>query len=85
MNRETDGLWNNLPIAYLLARNEVQWKQAGCDHHRALRRSGASTNVEFIDKIEIFCPDCGLKRFETYEQAAHHDFRTPLMRPGLAA
>jgi hypothetical protein len=85
VSREADGLWNNLPVAYLTARDEVQWKQAGCDHHRALRMSGASTSLEFINKIEVFCPDCGLKRFETYEQVACHNFKTPLMRPGLAA
>jgi hypothetical protein len=83
MNREADGLWNNLPVACLLASNALEWKQAVCDHHRAMRTTTMTTSGS--DIIRVFCPDCSLARFETYEQAERHDFRAPLMRPGLAA
>jgi hypothetical protein len=88
VSREVDGLWNNLPVAYLLASNALEWKQAGCDHHRAFRTSSTTTSIPMdsaIQRYAVFCPDCGLKKFETYAQAVQNGFHAPLMRPGLAA
>jgi hypothetical protein len=59
MNAE--GLWNNLPVAYLL----LPWHQARCEHrHMSFR----SHNINADEQMQV-CLDCGLQGIVKYPWA----------------